>query len=163
MILSCIHYHTNDNLWEPGLQYAYIIAIYCIARGFSFLFLSSFDPIHYSDPMSRNLNVSQTINCEKVHYYNYRTCRARQRAPKSVCKHWSSSIQPKMTVNCLMLADQFATNRPRMLRKSRIKKKGHRVFANEFQIRAVQCLLQGRVSEDIRELSPPLFSTTWDC
>ena len=29
------------------------------------------------------------------------------------------------------------------------KKKGHRVFANGFQILAVQCLLQGRVCSDV--------------
>ena len=31
----------------------------------------------------------------------------------------------------------------------RIKKIGHRVFANGCQIRAVQCLLQGRVCSDV--------------
>ena len=73
-------------------------------------------------------------------------------APKSVCKHGSSSIQPKFSVTCSILPEQFATNRLRRLRKSRIKKNGHRVFASEFQIRAVQCLLQGRVCSDVAYL-----------
>ena len=55
----------------------------------------------------------------------------------------------KMSVNCSILPEQFATNRLRRLRKSRVKKNVHQVFASEFQIRAVQCLLQGRVCSDV--------------
>ena len=93
------------------------------------------------------LPVQNIIGCILQIYT--RTCRARQGAPKSVCKHWSSPIQPKLLVNCSILPEQFATNRPRRLRESRIKKYGHRVFANGFQIRAVQCLLQGRVCSEV--------------
>ena len=54
---------------------------------------------------------------------NSRTCRARKGGTEVICKHWSLPIHPKLSVNCSILPEQFATNRPRRLRKSRIKKK----------------------------------------